>query len=326
VFPAWTVATGLVVVLLAAILYVARLRPLAPSDAEAVAFEALSRDETILLYNRNETLFCSPLGGIRRRMPGFGNQLAVSPDGRRLCVQRSMTDPTLSVCGLDGSDPRDVARNVNDPHWIDDRRILYVWCAPHDGRSYRSAWIVDVDTGRSRKAFDFSRITEGGYGGVTLSPDRKHLAAFLENGANTASKDVHTCDLQGGDVRTVWEDPGNDVADTGGVYLPDGRIVWSRYTEAGNYIYELALVAMRPSDRRWRVLVPARPSQSALAASPDGKYILIQRGVTEPGPLGQYVQLWMMTSDGRYVRRFLDHNFNNPPGVGACWARMAAPM
>ncbi len=131
------------------------------------------------------------------------------------------------------------------------------------------------------------------------SSDRKLLMVNPQNGELGHRTDVYTCDLEGQNVRAIWEDQED----------PD---------RPGNRVADMAIVRCTLGDTNLQALTLRRGYNYPVAASPDGNRILFHTE-DEPG-LGRG-ELWVMNRDGTERRKMMDRKLDAGFGVTACWFR-----
>jgi Tol biopolymer transport system component len=247
----------------------------------------------------------------------------ISPDGSRICYEANAADRNsqVFVSTPDGQDPRRVADHAAAPRWLDSDRIVYEWSEEgNDSTDQRSLWLADLRTGRTRRVFDLSAITPGGWAAdIVVSPDRQHLLLTPGNdwrGGN-ASQDIYISDLTGRDVRAVWEDPEDDIRDAYPLWLPGDRLIWCRYSP-GTYRNDWHMVAGAVSRPGFKPVADSPRPERPLAPSPDGRYVLFLRSVSAQHAAWR---VWIMRSDGSGQRPFLTRDI--PVDARACWGRVA---
>jgi Tol biopolymer transport system component len=225
------------------------------------------------------------------------------------------------VSRIDGAARKRVLPNARRPRWLDDHTLIY---EPPD---LRSVWALDLHTRRTRKLFDWRAVTTNGYAGsLELSPDRKHILSNPQKGHWGPTADVFVCDLDGRNVRTVWEDPDwpnwtNGTTDTCLVWLAGDRFAWCRHARLGNRVPDMAIVTCYLGETNFQALTPWIGYNFPLAGSPDGRRILF---LTEDVPGGGNLELWTMNVDGTDRRKVLERKFGCDSGITARWVRCQA--
>ena len=263
-----------------------------------------------------------PAGTFWHTVPIKCADLDVAPDGRRLCFLREdgPGSTSLWICRMDGTSKRRIIAGAQTPRWLDDRTVLY---QPLD---HLSLWAVDIETRQTRKLFDWTAITPRGHAGESqISPDRKRLLCNPQNGARAHTSDVFVCDLDGKNVRVVWEDAEdpNDRdsgrADQDLVWLDNERVAWCRHTRPGNRVPDMAIVTCRIGDTNLQALTVWKGYNYPLAVSPDGRRLLF---ATEDSPGLGNLELWTMNADGTDRRKVLNKKFGTDFGITARWVRL----
>jgi Tol biopolymer transport system component len=255
-------------------------------------------DELVYFWEGTKVFVGDASGAAWRQLSIRGFRVDVSPNGRHLCyMQQEGTNTFLCTSRLDGTRERRLTRTQSQGRWIDDDTILYhhedLW----------SVWAIDVRTGARRKCFDWSVITPNGFSGhLELSPDRTRLLSNPQNGAFSPTQDLFICDLDGGKVRSVWEDPANDVEDSNALWLSGDRFVWRRGRQPGHDQRGMAIVTCRLGETNLQALTDWEGLTWPLAASPDGGRVLY---LQELRPRGGAMELWMMNVDGSDPHPFL---------------------
>ena len=300
---------------LAAALFLALLAWSAVFARRQLSLWQLQRaDELLYFWEGTHVFVGNPAGTAWRRLPIRGFAVDVSPNGRQLCYMRNEgTNSYLWTSRLDGTREQRVTSTQSLGRWIDDDTILY------HAEELRSVCAIHVRTGARRKCFDWSRVTPNGFAGhLGLSPDRSRLLSNPQNGAYSPTQDLFVCDLAGGNVRTVWEDPTNDTEDSNALWLAGDRFVWRRGRQPGHDQRGMAIATCRLGDTNYQALTDWEGLKWPVAASPDGQRLLY---LQELGPRGGAMELWLMNSDGSHPRRFLSRPLALPAegDLGVCW-------
>lgn len=293
--------------------------PVPPQPAEPI------RTTAVIYVSSNEDIdVTDPEGRQWHRLPVKGRGVDVSPDGRRICYSREDGDScAIFVSRPDGSDEQRLVGHGYEPRWLDEDTIIYIWISSVETESLRSVWQVDTQTQQRRKLFDWSCVKPGGYGGcLTLSPNRRQILTNLQDRVDSPTQDLFLCDLEGGQMQTVWEDRLNDNCDHAPLWLPDGRFVWCRYKTPGRYVDDHAIVALRLGERQFQPLTDWNGCKYPLAASPDGQQILFAKGATQRG---ERMELWMMRADGSGAQRFTERTYQGLWSLKAVWRTVGGP-
>lgn len=224
--------------------------------------------------------------------PQDDSEPAWSPDGRRLVFVRSGAEPVIYLMRVDDGRPRRITVGAS-PAWAPDgRRIVFT------RRVGQGSDVYVTGTGGQR----VQRLTRTAAPETEpeWSPDGR-LLAFVRPGS-AGSAHVYVMRPDGRGVRRVTSGPLEDSSPT---WSPDSRsIAFVRDDEASGrarvYVAVLSRKRVRPLVGKLQ-LDPAATIESDPSWAPDGKHVVFVRGAR------LYSDLYLASSDGRFLRRLTDN-------------------
>jgi serine/threonine protein kinase/Tol biopolymer transport system component len=219
-----------------------------------------------------------------------------SPDGRWLAFIRG-PEPTapnsLWICRPDGSEcrelvaPRGLPERLAAPVWVSNSR-LYFLRDPVRGRAGGfQVWSIDREGTTPQPMFRLRDVLGEESGLLTdASPDGRQLALIAPADPVSSASDAFVCDLQGGELHTIWADPEHNRRDARLLWSPDGRwLAWHHNFEAATdsavIRYGVGL-AQLGANGQWqtRLLPPTPQPLTPLAWEPRGRLLCLR--VHEP--------------------------------------------
>jgi len=245
-----------------------------------------------LLYWKDSSLFTIPLAGGEPRSLGLGFEGVWSPDGQRIAFK---SRDGVMVGDADGGHKRLVATNRNwdsggAPTWSPDgRKLAYVACRapfmsdPCENQFGYDVYVVGVDGSDKHR--------------VTPRPGNPQCPAWSSVGKLAFSADIKFVAFKL--VAMVQKAGGLRSFRPGGcpVWAPSGRRL-AFATGKGAYLMNF------DGSSRKRITVaphlrPARPAETGVAWSPDGKWLAIIDGSSPRS------HLWVVRANGYGLRRLL---------------------
>ena len=222
------------------------------SSEDPVTFLVISRDGKYIAYSDNTTIHVKLLStGEERIIPRPSGvpagvvwlPIAWLPDGTRLLAEAAaMGHMSMWTVSLLGQPPRELREDAYAAGVSPDGTRVLFWPATNGMHAFREIWTVGIEGDDPKKILAVDK------GDVLLSPswspDGARLAYVYGRLTGKKQSSIETCNLDGkGRTVVVSTEPGN-LMFWGVIWLPDGRIAYTRRespSSSGNNLWQIAV-------------------------------------------------------------------------------------